>query len=189
MFNFWRSRRDRWRNWTLQHIKPGGICVEIGVWKGDFSAQILRAEESVTLHLIDPWTFESKFPERWYGGALARNQADMDRIYVSVVRRFRGYSNVTVHRLRSLDAAPLFGERSLDWVYIDGDHSEAAVEADIRAWLPKIKSGGALVGDDYDWSDASGARSVEKAVTSACEALNVRPERIEDGQYLIRVRH
>jgi hypothetical protein len=92
---------------------------------------------------------------------------DADRIYESVVRRSRDDSNVTVQRQRSLDAALLFDDMSLDRVSIDEDHTEAAVEADIRAWLPKIKSGGALVGNDYDWLDASGAGSLERAVKSS----------------------
>jgi hypothetical protein len=184
----WRSRQDRWRSWTLTHIRQGAICAEIGVWKGDFSAQILRAEKSIELHLIDPWAFDPRFPQRWYGGAIARNQADMDKVHDSVVSRFRKFSNVKIKRLHSLEAASLYAVGSLDWVYIDGDHSASAVEKDIRAWFSKIRPGGVLVGDDYDWSDESGARSVQAGVESACRALNVVPERIEGGQYLIRAR-
>jgi hypothetical protein len=52
---------------------------------------------------------------------------------------------------------------------------------------PRIKSGAALVGDDCGWLDASGARSVE--VKTARETLAISPERIEEGQCPIRVRH
>jgi hypothetical protein len=34
---------------------------------------------------------------------------------------------------------------------IDGDHSYEAVKADIQAWLPKMKRGGVISGDDYMW--------------------------------------
>lgn len=186
--NFWRRRRDHWRNWVLDAIPPGAACAEIGVWKGDFSSQILRLARPAELHLIDPWIFDGQFPTRWYGGAIARNQGDMDATYEGVVRRLGTRPDVKVHRLRSLDAAQLFADRSLDWVYIDGDHSTAAVEADIRAWFPRIKAGGALVGDDYDWEDESRLKSVQAAVELACAALDVQPERISGGQYLIRVR-
>jgi hypothetical protein len=50
----------------------------------------------------------------------------------------------------SLSAARLFADESVDWVHLDARHEYANVQADIRAWLPKIKHGGWLSGDDYD---------------------------------------
>jgi hypothetical protein len=38
----------------------------------------------------------------------------------------------------------------LDWVHLDARHDYESVKADIKAWLPKVKSGGWLTGDDYD---------------------------------------
>lgn len=38
---------------------------------------------------------------------------------------------------------------SLDLCLIDADHSYEAVKEDISMWLPKLKSGGVLLGDDY----------------------------------------
>jgi hypothetical protein len=101
--------------------------------------------------------------------------------------RSREFPNVKVHRGNSLDVAPTFAGASLDWVYIDGDHSASAVDTDIRAWFPKIKKGGALVGDDFDWLDEHGSRSVQQGLGTACEALNVSPARIDGGQYLLRL--
>jgi hypothetical protein len=56
----------------------------------------------------------------------------------------------------STAAARLFGDTSLEWVHLDARHDYAGVKADIEAWLPKIKPGGWLSGDDYDeekWPD------------------------------------
>ena len=56
----------------------------------------------------------------------------------------------------SVAAARLFAEASLDWVHLDARHDYASVKADIEAWLPKIKAGGWLSGDDYNeqkWPD------------------------------------
>jgi hypothetical protein len=44
----------------------------------------------------------------------------------------------------------LFADWSLDWVHLDARHDYASVKADIGAWLPKIRKGGWLSGDDYD---------------------------------------
>ena len=50
----------------------------------------------------------------------------------------------------SISAARLFSDASLDWVHLDARHDYASVKADIEAWLPKVKAGGWLSGDDYD---------------------------------------
>jgi hypothetical protein len=44
----------------------------------------------------------------------------------------------------------LFGDSSLEWVHLDARHDYESVKADIEAWLPKVKAGGWLTGDDYD---------------------------------------
>jgi hypothetical protein len=50
----------------------------------------------------------------------------------------------------SITAATFFPDASLDWVHLDARHDCAHVEADIAAWLPKVKAHGWLSGDDYD---------------------------------------
>jgi cephalosporin hydroxylase len=49
----------------------------------------------------------------------------------------------------SLEAAEHFAEHSIDAVWIDGDHSYEGCTADIRAWFPKLKTGGFMGGDDF----------------------------------------
>lgn len=50
----------------------------------------------------------------------------------------------------SVKASSLFGTASLEWVHLDARHDYASVKADIESWLPKVKPGGWLSGDDYD---------------------------------------
>lgn len=50
----------------------------------------------------------------------------------------------------SLEAAQEFNDESLDFVYIDADHSYKSVVEDIQAWKQKVKRGGILSGHDYD---------------------------------------
>jgi hypothetical protein len=42
-----------------------------------------------------------------------------------------------------------FPDRSLDFVYLDGDHRFGAVQADLACWTPKVRVGGILSGDDF----------------------------------------
>lgn len=131
-------------NKTLDFIKSGTACVEVGVWKGDFSSEILKRDVG-QLHLVDPWKSITDVPARWH----AAPQEEMDAIHDSVVAKFAGDDRVKIHRQFSVDAAASFEDGLLDWIYIDGNHSYDFVKADLEAWWPKLKSGGAICGDDY----------------------------------------
>ena len=52
-------------------------------------------------------------------------------------------------KMWSADAAPLYEDKSLDFVFIDARHTYDMVTLDIESWLPKVKDGGILAGDDY----------------------------------------
>ena len=57
------------------------------------------------------------------------------------------------------EAAALVPDRSLDFVFIDADHSFKSVQSDIRHWLPKVRRGGRIMGHDYNrkWPGVVGA--------------------------------
>ena len=57
----------------------------------------------------------------------------------------------------SCDAASLFENESVDFVFIDGNHWYDYVKKDIEAWLPKIKKGGMISGHDYQEAGVSTA--------------------------------
>jgi len=60
--------------------------------------------------------------------------------------------------MKSLEAVLMIPDISLDFVFIDAMHTYEAVKEDIRAWFPKIRSGGIVAGHDYSWD------GVKKAV-------------------------
>ena len=68
----------------------------------------------------------------------------------------------------SLKASRWFRDVSVDWVHLDARHDYASVKADIQAWLPKVKPGGWLSGDDYDtvkWPEV--VRAVHESLPGA----------------------
>jgi hypothetical protein len=68
----------------------------------------------------------------------------------------------------SIVASRLFNDNSLDWVHLDARHEYESVRADLNAWLPKVKRGGWLSGDDYDemkWPEV--VRAVSDALPQA----------------------
>ena len=115
---------------------------EIGVADGDFSAELISF--GGRLYLVDAW--------RHIGGLDDVNnpsEVQQENRYQSVVARFAADSNVELRRGWSVEMAETFQDGELDWIYIDADHREASVWADLTAWYPKVRVGGMLCGHDY----------------------------------------
>ena len=59
---------------------------------------------------------------------------------------------------------------SLDCIFIDGNHSSESVYNDINVWLPKLKNGGILSGDDISWeSVSSGIKNAGINIEKECD--------------------
>ena len=61
-----------------------------------------------------------------------------------------------VLRMSTVEAAQLFQDNSLDFVFIDADHSYDGVMQDIAAWQPKVKPGGWLGGSEIAVQESRG---------------------------------
>lgn len=136
--------RDRLE--MLDHVNPrGGRCVEVGVFQGDFSEEILKRGPSA-LYLVDPWLNQSRdvYPDDHANMA----QSEFDRIHGSVVERFKG-KPVCVVRQTSYEASQGFANGYFDFAYIDAIHTFESCLCDCLSWWPKVKPGGWLCGHDY----------------------------------------
>ena len=126
---------------------PAGLAgVEVGVLEGDFSASILTLAIPHHLWLVDCWEGDSQDPAKKESqdiGYAAMHQRVLDR--------FSNEPRVHVVRSWSPPAAKLFAGESMDFVYIDANHTRCA--GDICAWWPKVKRGGFLMGHDYRHKD------------------------------------
>ena len=69
-------------------------------------------------------------------------------------------------RMDSSEASSHIDNDYLDFVYIDGNHSFEYVQSDLDSYYPKVKVGGYIILDDWNWRDESGVRSIRAAVTS-----------------------
>lgn len=121
---------------------------EIGVNRGRLLFHLL--DHAPQLHMIgvDSWLpGDPLFPDHVQVGA-------------EVIRRAKQYgSRVTILHGASVAMAALVPDGSLDFIFIDADHSREAVLADIAAWVPKVREGGGILGHDIDFE------SVRIAVT------------------------
>ena len=132
------TREDLPQFFIEQGYKVGA---EIGAYKGEFTASF--AKVGLTIHAIDPW--------KAYIGAGRTQQAQerQDFLFGHTQRILEPYHNAIVIRKTSMDALKDFADGSLDFVYIDGDHSFPYIAADIYEWTKKVRIGGVVSGHDY----------------------------------------
>jgi len=162
-------------------------AAEIGVYRGDHAEEILAALTPEFLLLADPWCPDadwiafarSRFPAEKIERFLA---TDWDGMYLDVCARFAGRPEIALWRLPSVRAASLMADGSaFHFVYIDGNHSEQAVYADLEAWAPRILPGGVLAGHDhYD-----GQTGVLRAVARWAEKTGLKAQTAEKDFWFV----
>ena len=127
------------------------IGVEVGVYRGRMSRRLL-SDPTIFLFMVDSWQAAgeadsycttddhiARFTQEEHDAAM--NEA------LDAVSEFPGRYKVL--RMPSVEAAKQFKDGSLDFVFLDADHSYEAVRADIAAWWPKVRLRGVLGGHDY----------------------------------------
>lgn len=174
-------KREAERARMLAALPEQAVCAEIGTWKGDFAAVILAHRRPTHLYLVDPWEHraEGDYADASYGGRMEGGQAALDQMHDSVAARFSSEieaGQVEILRQRSVEAAASLPDESLDWVYIDGDHSYDGVKADLEAYYRTVKPGGLMAGDDYghvgSWFEDGVTRAVDE-FAARCANLEI----------------
>ena len=123
---------------------PSGIGVEIGTFKGEYSKEILQRWDG-TLFMVDVWNelgdeyIDSSNHKNFEGG-----------VYGQCMQNIKGFDDRAIMiRAKSEIASTFFEDNSLDFIYIDANHSYDFVKQDIKLWYPKVKKGGLVMGHDY----------------------------------------
>lgn len=130
----------------LERIRDNAKGVEVGVFQGELSKRLLRGNETLNLTLVDSWgNYENA--DDFHSKLLPEEQAEAIKHTVNNTS-FAG-ERVTILKMRSVMAATVVADQSLDFVFLDADHRREGVTADIQAWLPKVKPGGWIGGHDY----------------------------------------
>ncbi len=111
--------------------------IEVGTRRGAYAEVLCEANPSLSLVCVDAWT---TYP----GYQILDSRGSK----IEATERLSKY-NVELHQAFSPDAAQEFDDKEFDFVYLDSNHSFAAVAADLTAWLPKIRTGGIMAGHDW----------------------------------------
>lgn len=164
------------------------VGAEIGCFVGTLSA-LLLSREDLTLYMVDSWTAAEPDSDYAKSGDFhgTFNQAQMDDAHRQTVANTE-FAGERAHIVRntSANAAARCPDASLDFVFIDADHSYAGCSADLVAWLPKVKPGGLICGHDYQNDEFPGF-GVTRAVDEFARAYGGELEIGQNFTWFIRV--
>jgi len=110
---------------------------EIGVRAGNYSKIICSKVPGIKYFCIDPWVQHNSISNERQDAYLKAAKETLKDFDVTFIKKY------------SMDALADFKPRSLDFVYIDGDHLFDFVVCDIVFWAGKVKRGGIVAVHDY----------------------------------------
>ena len=120
------------------------IGVEVGTCRGESAYLFLEKCSNIKkLWTIDPYVGY----DDWNGSISTEVVENFMRIATENLSEWG--DRVEMVRAMSKDVVNRFDDDSLDFLFIDGDHSYEAVKQDLEIWYPKLKKGGILAGHDY----------------------------------------
>jgi len=115
---------------------------EIGVYRGRFTERLTSQCPTAQVSAIDAWNLYQDYNDY--------TKDDLEDIaYNEFNKRMEKYNNLKVIKSWSVDASKIFEDNSLDYIFIDANHQFEFVVEDLKAWYPKVKEGGIIMGHDY----------------------------------------
>jgi hypothetical protein len=134
----------------VNKFPSGSRFVEIGCWVGrsacHLGVEIINSGKNIKLDCVDTWD-GSDIPE------LANEEVVVNKtLYADFLKNVEPLRSIlTPIRMKSVEASKLYEDESLDFVFIDADHTKEGFSDDMDCWFPKVKQGGVIAGHDYDY--------------------------------------
>lgn len=139
--------------------KSNAIGIEIGTAEGITTEYLLRTIPDLTLYGVDPYPIY----EDWDG-----NTPNAENNKQQMLQKTQPYQNRYHHIFEGSDSvADDFDDDSMDFVFIDGEHTYEQVQKDCANYWKKVKPGGLLIGHDFARIEA-----VNRAVTDFAESID-----------------
>jgi len=142
----------------LTEIRCG---VEVGVYRGDTSALLLRSFPLLRLVMVDSWAvYPEDHPYRKSGDGCARQTAEQQQAnfddamqtteFAKDRRLIMVFDSVRAAESWNIPTINPFHEYPLDFGFLDDDHTYEGVRSSILAWWSLIREDGILAGHDWN---------------------------------------
>ena len=144
---------------NLKHLggNPGLQFLQIGTYTGDASVWLkdnILTHSTSYLTDVDTWEGSDESIHKQF------NWQSIEEVYDN---KLFDYKNVIKYKGTSFSFLESAKKDHYDFIYIDGDHTEAGTYSDaVMAW-PCLKSGGIMAFDDYHWQHESGREELRPA--------------------------
>jgi len=140
--------------WIVALVNEHGwtLGAELGVANGRTFLFVLETCPQLTLIGVDLWEEQlvNDGPETWENWPHDKNEKNVRE----VAKKFG--DRAIIIKDWTIEAAKQVEDESLDFIFIDADHSSEAVRNDIITWTTKVKSSGWILGHDINWPTVKG---------------------------------
>jgi hypothetical protein len=165
------------------------IMAEFGVWRGNFAKKILTACDFIESYtMVDPWASLADWKR-----AKSVQTENFEEIFQEAMENteFAARKRIVL-RGTTKDMIDQIPDHSLDFAYVDGDHTLRGITIDLIRVLPKVKPGGLIGGDDFMPKPWPSSPKFEPTMVSPfaiyyAEAQNLPIFSLPFNQFLIRV--
>lgn len=148
----WFNYRPFYTDIALNNLPEDAIIYEVGGWLGKSTIGMSLINERLNrdylIYCVDTWEGSDENDHREMIQDLNSVGTNLEGHFKLNVELF-GAKNIIPLKMTSEEASKSVEDASLDMVIIDASHEYDDVTKDIGLWLPKVKKGGILAGDDY----------------------------------------
>lgn len=176
----------RWMVQELIRRRQLKTVLEIGSFLGGSIRDWLSASDDVTVVAVDPW------PDSWDVTSVARQLGKSDEVIAQLTASDGMYqtflanlwdSQERVIPVREYSPAILFQLQEIglqpDLIYLDSDKIGSEIQL-----CHRLFPGALMTGDDWGWTDDTGACPIRKPVTEFCKTHG-RHLRVENATWII----
>lgn len=115
--------------------------IEIGSYMGESTMLFASTGIFSSIYSIDPHDGDEEFNELF--------NYDWNFVISEYNKNTRFFDCITHIKDFSYNVYNKFEDGSIDFIYIDGNHSYESIKQDLQLYLPKLKSNGIISGHDY----------------------------------------
>lgn len=142
-----------YKRWLAYPPRRGAVVVEVGVALGRSLSYVAdwcfeNDRQDIEVWAVDSWAHNAPNGEQQTMAHVAGGDFSL-YARMLIAHDPRAFEFIRPIRAESARAGCMFEPGSVDCVVIDADHSYEGCAVDISTWLPKVRAGGIIGGDDH----------------------------------------